>query len=300
MARSHIQEEASSYYPPRARWYAPVFTIFGSVRRRLALDRLVMSGEVNLGRLFAGFLVPGLAVWLRGPKLWGQAALAASALLVLIFIVGLGYAAGNIAFGLLISLHCSGFVYCCNPLLAGERFSRRLAFTFLVLLALGLVVYQPARHFVQQHWLTPLRLHGQVIVVERMVSARNVHRGDWIAYEMADQSAGDPHHGGEIVVDEGMGLGPVLAVAGDVVTFSAGFYSVNGVEWKSLPHMPVSGGFTVPEKHWFIWPNLDISGHGNIAESSISATLVSLAEVGETQYFGKPFHRWFGRKQILP
>jgi len=223
-----------------------------------------------------------------------------SALLLLIFIVFLGFTAGNLAFGLLISLHCSGFVYGCSPLLAGEPFPRRLSFTFLSLLAIGMTLYLPARHLVQQYCLTPLRMHDQVIVVERLVSARNVQRGDWIAYDLSDQSTGDPHHGGAVWVREGMSLGPVLAVAGDVVAFSAGSYSVNGVARNSLPHMPATGGFTVPEKHWFIWPNLDISGHGYVGEASISAALVQLADVGETQYFGKPFHRWFGRKQILP
>lgn len=300
MARSHIQEETSAYYPPRARWYAPVFAVGASVRRRLALDRLVLPGEVSWGRLIAGFFVPGLAVWLRGPKLWGQVALTGSVLLLLVFIVGLGYGAGNVAFGLLISLHCSGFIYGCNPLLAGESFACRLAVTFLVLLAIGLMLYVPARHYAQQHWLTPLRLHNHVIVVQRLVSTRSVHRGDWVAYDMPDWSAGDPHHGGAVRLSEGMGLGPVLAVAGDVMTFSTNSFSVNGTEHKLLPHMPSAGSFTVAEKHWFIWPDIDISGHGYVGEATISGSMLSLAEVNETQFFGKPFHRWFGRKQILP
>jgi hypothetical protein len=64
--------------------------------------------------------------------------------------------------------------------------------------------------------------------------------------------------------------------------------------------MPVAGGFTVLEKHWFIWPNLDISGHGNVSEASISGTMLTLASVNQTQFFGQPLRRWFWREQILP
>jgi len=64
--------------------------------------------------------------------------------------------------------------------------------------------------------------------------------------------------------------------------------------------MPDSGEFIVPEKHWFIWPDLDISGHGNVRPESIKNAILELASVDETQYYGKPFQRWFGRKQMIP
>jgi hypothetical protein len=300
MARPHIQEEPSPFYPPRARWYAPFFYLANVLRRRMALGRLTLPREMKLAELFAGFLAPGLAVYFRGPRLWGQAALAGSAALVLIFIVWLGYPAANLAFGLLVSLHATGFVYYCNPLMAGEPFPRRLAFTFLALLGIGLAIYLPARNFVQGHWLTPLRLNGHVIVVQHVFAAHNIHRGEWVAYALQENETGEAHNGGAVWVHEGMGLGSVLAVAGDDVTFSSGSFAVNGVSRPSLPHMPGSGSLTVPENHWFIWPNLDISGHGNVGEASISSTMLNMADVNETQFFGKPLRHWFGRKQILP
>ena len=108
---------------------------------------------MRTGALVAGFFVPGLSVWLRGPRLWGQAALAASAILMMIFVVWLGYPAANIAFGLLISLHATGLVYYCDPMMAGEPLHSRLAFTFFILMAVGLLLYLPARNFVQGHWV---------------------------------------------------------------------------------------------------------------------------------------------------
>lgn len=300
MARPHIPEETSAYYPPRARWYSVFFYLGNALRRRMALDRLTLPREMKIGELVAGFFVPGLAVWLRGPRLWGRRALAGSVALILVFIVWLGYPAANLAFGLLISLHSTGFVYYCHPLMAGEPFHRRLAFTFLMLLAIGLLLYMPARSFIQGHWLTPLRLNGQVVVVQRIFQARHIQRGDWVAYALPEDEQGEAHNGGAVWVRAGMGLGPVLAAAGDQVNFSTNSFSVNGILHTNLPHMPGSGQLTMSENDWFIWPNLDISGHGNVSEASISSTMLDMASVKETQFFGKPFHRWFWRKQILP
>ncbi|MEI8291162.1 MAG: hypothetical protein WCH99_16975 [Verrucomicrobiota bacterium] len=300
MARKFIVDEASPFYPPRARWYSPFFYIGNLIRRRLALDRLSLPREMRLRELVAGFLVPGLAVWLRGPRLWGQAALAGSLGLMMVFIVWLGYPAANLAFGLLISLHASGLVYYCHPLLAGEPFRSRLAFTLLSLLLVGLVIYMPLRSFIQGHWLTPLRLNGQVIVVQRVFQTRHIYRGDWVAYTLPGERQGEAHNGGAVWVRAGISVGPVLAVAGDQLKFLTNSFSVNGVLHTNLPHMPASGEFTVPENRWFIWPNLDITGHGNVSEASISSTMLSMANVNQTRFFGKPLGRWFWRKQILP
>jgi hypothetical protein len=263
------------------------------------LDRLRLPEEVKISGLAAGFFVPGLAVWLRGPVLWGRTALAVSAALMLFFMVRLGYPAANLAFGLLLSLHVTGLVYYCQPLLAGERFRCRLGLTLLALLAVGLLLYLPAcNYLVNNHWLRPLRVNGRVIVVQRLAQPRSIQRGDWVAYALHAGQEGP--HGDVVRVEAGMGLGRVLAVAGDRVQFDKNSFSVNGDSQASRPDMPEAGEFIVPENHWFIWPNLDISGHGTVRPESIKNAILELASVSETQYYGKPFQRWFGRKQILP
>jgi hypothetical protein len=300
MARPHIPEAAPAYYPPRARWYAPFFYLGNALRHRLALDRLTLSRTMQIRELVAGFFVPGLAVWLRGPKLWGRAALAGSLVLAAIIIVWLGYPVANLAFGLLISLHCTGLVYYCQPLMAGEPFRGRLAFTFLMLLAIGLLLYLPARNLIQEHGFTPLRLHGRVVVVQRNFPARRIQRGDWVAYHLDADALGENYHGGMMLLRGGLSFELVLARAGDRVVFSTNSFSVNGTEHTNRPHMPQTGELTVPENHWFIWPNLDISGHGDVGETRVSSALLGLADVAETNFYGKPLPRWFGRKQIFP
>jgi hypothetical protein len=137
--------------------------------------------------------------------------------------------------------------------------------------------------------------------VQKLTSPGVIKRGDWVMYSLQNLNSGDPHReGGAVRSQAGYGLEPVLAVAGDSVTFSTNSFAVNGVEHPLLPHMPNSGEVIVPEKNWFIWPELGISGHGNTSEASISDAMLRLATVPENQFVGKPFKRWFWRKQILP
>jgi hypothetical protein len=250
--------------------------------------------------LIAGFLVPGLAVYIRGPRLWGKAALVSCGLLLFLFIAWFGHPTGNFAFGLLLSIHISGFVYYCSPLLQHEELGSRLLFTLLVLMGIGLLVYLPMRNVILHHWLIPLRVRGNVVIVHRLGAPLDIKRGDWVMFSQKSSEAGEAHRGGAIWVRAGFGWGPVLAVAGDRVEFSTNAILVNGEARPLLPHMPNSGTFTVPEKHWFIWPDLDIYEHGNVGEANISATMLQMATVPQEQFIGKPFKRWLWHRQIIP
>ena len=305
MAKLDTQEETSSYYPPRARWYSPVFYFGYVIRRHFWLDRIHI--QLPQGITFAGsaasFLVPGLGIHIRGRKFWGLAALAGYGLLLLIFAAGFGYPIGNFAFGLMLAIHTSGFVYYCDPVLRREELGARLAFVLAALLAVGLLVYLPLRNFVLQHWLVPFRLNnGHVFVVQRQFPAAAILRGDWIAYKLGSDSS-DWQNGwahGAVHVRFGLGLGPVLAMAGDRVGFSTNGFTVNGLPHALLPHMPQTGEIILREKQWFVWPELGISGYGNTPEGNISGMMLQLAVVSENDFIGKPFKQWFGRRQITP
>lgn len=296
MARTFTPETASPYYPPRERWYSR-FLYFGlATRRQLALDRIHLPKEITIRGIILGLLVPGLAVYLRGPRFWGKIAISACAILFLIFIVWLGYPLGNYAFGFMLSLHASGLVYYCSPFVVNRPLAHRFLLTIVILAGLGLFLYMPIRNTIQNHWVTPLLVNSRVIVVQKLASAPAIQRGDWIAYTLSGRIFSN--HGYENTYGTGgMGLGPVLAVAGDRVEFSANTFSVNGVSQKLLPHMPTSGGLVVPKNHWFIWPSFSISGRGD--ETRIRELMMNAAMVSQDQFVGKPFNRWFWRKQNL-
>ena len=302
MALNINEKMSSPYYPRRARWYGLLFHLGFATRHRFALDRIRLPEKITitLGGIILGFLIPGLAIYSRDFRLWGMIVLLACAFLFLSFFVWLGYPVGNYAFGLMLSIHASGLVFYYSPLLRNEDIWHRILLTIAVLLGLGLLFYAPMRSIIQNHWAMPFRRNGHVVIVGKFTLAGSVKRGDLVMYSLQDSFAGNGHgEGGAIWVREGFGWGPVLAMAGDRITFTTNSFAVNGVEQTLLPHMPQGGELIVPENKWFIWPELGISGHGNTSETVISDTMLRLATVPEDQFVGKPFKRWFWRKQIL-
>lgn len=284
---------SSQYYPPRAKWYSPVFQLGNSIRRRMYLDRINLPAGVSVGDIFKSLLWPGIGFCVRGEILTGIAIGCASALLAVIFVIWLGYPAANVAFGLFVSAHVTSLLFMLNPLLATMSLRSRLAFAVGVLLFIGCCIYIPIRNQFQARYLRPLRMNGNVVVVQRFSSSTSVRRGDWVAYSLPTVEVEN------VRVRDGLGLGPVLAVSGDQIRFTTNAFEVNGISRPLLPNMPMSGELLMPEKHWFVWPALDITTRGHIGEISISAAMLQLASVPETNYIGKPFKHWFWRQQIL-
>ena len=58
------------------------------------------------------------------------------------------------------------------------------------MLAVGLLVYLPARHFVQDHWVMPLRMNNHVIVVQRNSAPKAIRPGDCVAYALHAEENG--------------------------------------------------------------------------------------------------------------
>ena len=286
-------KSVSPYYPPRARWYGGVLEWGYTLRRRLVLDRVRLPSGVPFSHVVASLLVPGLGFWLRGPRLWGLAAFGASALLWLVFFFWLGSPPANIAFGLLISIHGTGLVYLLEPWLAGARFRFRILCSFALVALLSMLVYLPARQFMQTHWLMPLQVKGRAVVVRvarPAAAGRQIRRGEWVAYSIAGS------YGDGVYVRDGFGLSPLLAAPGDRVRFTPTALEVNGTPQARLPTMPSAGELVLPEKHWLVWPDVAIGGHGYGPD--ISAVLLQMATISEQQFIGKPFKRWFWRRQI--
>ncbi|HTV39515.1 MAG TPA: hypothetical protein VMF08_02995 [Candidatus Sulfotelmatobacter sp.] len=290
-----MSKATSPYYPPRARWYAPVFRVFAATRLTMAMDRIRLPNAVTWGGLALSFLVPGLGFYLRGPRIYGHVAMSACGLMFLLFIAFFGHSIGNLAFGMIISTHVSAIAYYCGPILQSWTLRMRFLFTILTLLAVSFLFYGPLRDMIQNHILMPLRINGRVIVVEKLAPMGTIRRGDWIAYRISRYSEyGDDEY---VHVHSGTGFGPVLGVAGDNVVFSTNGFLVNGVLHPPLPDMPSSGSLVVAEKHWFIWPSYSVSGHGY--QSRITSMMLELANVSEDQYAGRPFKHWFWNEQVI-
>ena len=288
---SDMTHEVSAFYPPRARWYSPLLSASARLRRRLAMDHIHLPSGVSPGGSLASVLFPGVAFYVCGLRLWGKIALASSAILLFLNVLWFGSRAANLAFGLLLSLHASGLGFLLEKMLPAPRLRTKLilAAALLALLACGL--YLPARTFVQNRWFLPLRLKGQLIIVRRESPPGTLRRGDVIAYSF--EGVNWPG----IIVHAGYGLGPVLALPGDRVRFTQTTFEVNGQAQPRLGLMPQSGEVTVSERHWFVWPNFDMYGHGNVVDK-VPETLLNLGMVSEREFLGRPCHRWLWHQQL--
>ena len=286
-----MSKVASPYYPPRARWHSPFRRVGSAVGRVLSLERLRRPGNVSLAALLLGALVPGLAFYIAGRRFWGRYVFAGCLVLLGAFITEMGYTRGNIAFGIALSIHATGLTLLLEPWMVNLSFGRRMLWSLAVLGALGWLLYMPVRGFVNTHWVAPMQVNGRVYVLKKYGGPGKLRRGDWIAYSIAAGS----------YTRAGFGLGPVLAVPGDQVEFGQEAYRVNGVSHPQLLNMPAAGSIAVPQKHWFVWPDYDIGGHGfGGQQAAIAQAILQVAMISEDQFEGKPFKRWFWHRQLPP
>jgi len=263
------------------------------LKRVLHLERIRLPAGISTSQFLLSLIVPGFAFGTLGRAVLGRMVFTGYCLAVIVCTAALGYTVGSIAFGLMIAAHATSIVYLEGRWLAGSEFRTRFGATLATLIAVWAFVYYPFIRVVENHWLTPMQVGGNVVIVWRGGGPTCVQRGDWIAWRI--EYRGEE----QVYLRAGLGIDPVLAVAGDRVEFTQDAVLVNGKPVPRAPHMPTSGGFVVQEKTWFVWPRLDTMQHGGVREAAISTVLQQAAMVSETQLVGKPLKSWFGRRQIL-
>lgn len=301
MAKAKTVETDSPYYPRRARWYSPLFRPWFKLQRALHLEKIRFPTGFTAGQVILSLLLPGYSLFVNRRKMVGAAFVAIYLASLVCFVVWLGFPIGSAGYGLMISIHASSIVFLENCALRDKyEFGVRFPLAIATLLVVWLAVYRPVVKFAEATWWRPMIVQGRVMVMKPAKFRDLIQRGEWVLYSIGGNQGRYAHGEGAVWVRSGFGLGPVLAVAGDTIRFTTNAFFINGQSEPRLPHMPTTGEVQVPEKHWFIWPNLDISGHGNVGEASISSTMLQLAIVSENQYVGKPFQRWFWRRQITP
>lgn len=285
-------DDSSIYCPPRAKWYSPISTLGYGLRRVLHLDLIRMPGGMSAPDSVLSFLVPGYSFIALGLRTVGRAVMIAYAVAAMVFLVALGYALADIAFGLMIAVHATSLSYLFIRWLEASTFSSRLGAACATLVATGFLLYLPAVKVMQSYFFLPLRVGEKVLVVWRGGDPSTVRRGDWVACRIRAEAEN------RVIVSGGYVVQPVLGVAGDTVRFTSSACEIKGRPTLRQHLMPEAGGWVVPEKMWFIWPRLAINNR-NVNEAQISAILERLAQVGHDQYIGRAFRHWFGRRQTL-
>jgi hypothetical protein len=293
-AAIHRSPTASPYYPPRERWYSRFWYPWYLLKRKLHLAIVTDGFELPLYKLILGMIVPGLSWLWYGRPIFSLATMTSYCLCVITFLIWIGYPAGTIALAILMSIHTSSILYMNRQLTPDMELWKRIVWSLVVFGSVSLLIYQPLRRLMERHWFMPLRIGERVLVVKTGASAGLVKRGDWVEYQI------NASRGNLKWVREGYGLGEVLAIAGDKITFHENGFSVNGVLQPRRAYMPSSGNLLVADGSWFIWPNMDIGGHGDVGAGVTENAMTTLAMVPQSNFIGMVFHHWWWRKQTLP
>jgi hypothetical protein len=293
-----IKDGDLSYYPPRARWYGRAWSsACRPLRRSVHLEKFLPPGKLSTGGLVLSVLVPGYAFFVQRREALGLVFLLGYLAAVLTFLAGLGYPAANVGYGLLISIHATSIMFLEGLWLKESSFGVKVGLGLCTLVAVWGLMYAPLVGYAERHWMLPLRLGERVLVINPRTAVKSIKRGDWLAYRIRSDHAPGDYGGQAVYLREGIGVDPVIGLPGDHVEFTPEAVLVNGRPAPLAPHMPTQGGLVVPEKVWFIWPNLAKSGGGRVAEANISATMQQAAMVTQQQILGRPYKAWFGRQQ---
>ena len=116
-----------------------------------------------------------------------------------------------------------------------------------------------------------------------------LERGETVAYRRARWRVGNNQiHAGDY-------LGEVLGLPGDVITFKAASFVVNGKVQVRKTAMPRQGEVTVPADRWFVWPG-DFQREFNSHEQAFNFAQ-NAGLVAEADFLGRPYRRWLFRSQ---
>jgi len=248
-----------------------------------------------MGSLLGGLVLPGYAFSTCGRPTHARVIYGSYFLAATIFIVWLGNLISSAALALMISLHVGSVLYLMGHRTSQMSFRWRLVLALAVAFIVYRAIYFPFQLQFEKYVAMPLKLANGTLIVDPRHAAGAVRRGDRLAYRI--HAASDAH----VFINDGYGFGEVRAVAGDRIVFTQHNYQVNGVEFPRQPRMPALETWVVPEKHWFIWPNSAIAVSGNQQqEDSVARLMREVAMVSESQYAGKPYRRWFWRRQPTP
>jgi len=291
--------DASPYYPPRQRWYTKLWYPWYALRRRIQLNVLTDTFDLPVRhKVLLGMVVPALSFRWYGWPLLSWVLMAAYGLFVIGFFVFIGLPAATLSLSVIVSIHAASILQMQKRALTGASLGLRILWSLAVFVMVSQLIYSPLCRLLERRWFMPLQVAGRVLIIRTNAHARDVKRGDQVAYRIGGRigtaSLSWAH------VSEGYGLGPVLAVAGDNISFLTNGVSINGELLPRRDYMPTSGSIVVKENHWFIWPRLDINEHGERGDAAVTELMTDLAMVPESAFVGVPYDHWLWRRQTLP
>lgn len=282
----------SPFSPPRAGRGAAFWRAWFALRRRGRLGDLRvppilarLRGATVPWPLFGVVCIPSLGLHLLPNPLWRRAGLALFWTALFVAVVEYARPAGAAAFGLAAAAHGIGaaaFRDSASPL---EGYRRRLV-RRLGIVGAAALIFTPLASSVSSRFVIAVATKDGPILVNPAAASSPPRYGELVAYRLADR------YDNGLRVIGGVYFGRVLAsVPGQTLSFQPGHYTIDGARYPALPNMPQGGSFQLEAAQAFVWPETlhfrtdarDLPGH--------------IGVVGHSALVGRPYTRWFWRKQ---
>ena len=167
MARAKTIETDSSYYPPRARWYSPLFRPWFQLSARAASGKNPVSGRDYGGAGGIESAVAGLFAVRGQPEAGGRGICGRLSGLAGLLCRLAGISDWRRGFGLMISIHASSIIFLESCALRDKyEFGIRFPLAIATLLVVWLAVYRPVAKLAEANWWRPMLVQGQVMVMK--------------------------------------------------------------------------------------------------------------------------------------
>ncbi len=303
----------SSYYPPRAgrgRMSAASGVRFERLKNRFAqvIRRLPSPPSIGILSFRDGILsvlVPGYAYvamgrWRIGLVMAGVWVLAL--LLLLVFLANPVLRAWCL--GTLASTHTSGLAMAIlrtrelDPDLPSPTLAHRIGLPLALWAIAAAVVYWPLDGLLSDTFARVVLVNGRHIIVNPRVRSEDLVRGDSILY----RSEGNRRGGGEmqVLMRGGLYWGVVIGLPEDRIQFSTNGVVVAGRTSPLEAYMPMTGSVAVPRDTWFAWPRMLQRAAGGASPDVITQAFLDQAQITRAEFVGRPYRRWFFRRQDNP
>lgn len=277
----------SEFYPPRATWWSPLRSMWQPVGRFFSFHLEHIS--ISPFQILPSLLIPGYAFRLSKWPWLGMVFMAAFVTCLAVYFVRLGFGISTWAYAILFGIHVSSVAYLFKFMVPYRSVFLRVGAALSASFLLAALVYLPLQNQISKYVL-PMKRGNEVVLIKRF-NLTPLQRGDWVAYRIKEAG------GSGVRLQRGSAIEQILAAPGDKISFGETTFSINGKAFPRLQHMPISGDQVVPEKHWFAWPTFEVFRRG-VPETAITPLVMANSLVNEKTLIGKPYSRWFWRKQL--
>ena len=289
---SLLRPPRAPFEPPRAGATHGIWNAWYAFLRRMRLRLPRLPAALKPNPLTTDDLVvaaiPTYGWFALGRTSFALGAAAVYVVCALTAILCLGWTAGGWAAGIMITLHALGVAeYFYSGKLWPEP-NHRLPRYVGVFLAVA-IAYWAVGHRLVALVVVPMETERGAILINPTTSPKSLTRSETVAFHRKYWRASN------FALRDGLYIGEVLGLPGDVIVFSGSTFAVNGQTQPRRTAMPKTGGLTVPANHLFIWP---FELRRDLAfEPDASSLAQNVALVPNAELLGRPYRRWFFRRQ---